>query len=125
MKQFIILIIVVAALNSSCTKTKTNTITVTKNDTTVIVKMIDSLLITNSSLIGQWVGTDTVTLDGNYFAQSHNGQFKYVTSPDTIYWYHNDLSANGYYGYKISADNDTLTLYPTFTPLIYTYHRLN
>lgn len=119
------------AVLGSCKKTETNTVIVTKNDTVTIIKtdtvavVHDSLIFTNATLIGKWVNNDTLTFDGRILFQSHNGSVKYVTSIDTIYWFHTgDLSINAYYGYKISADNNTLTLYPTFTPLIYTYYRV-
>lgn len=112
------LLLIMCLLLAACTKTKNTVVTNT------VIKQ-DSIYLSNSlNLVGRWVWYDTITIDNDFFTQSGWGMFRYVSTPDTIYQilFGNEIYAK--YGYRISANNDSLYLLPTASPTTSYYHRI-
>lgn len=132
MKNILIFIFVLLTISSTACKKQTNTII--KNDTTIKIDTfnIDSIsyIYTNSSLIGRWAGSGGISVDtfqfyNTYYTQSPNYMYNYVTSPTIIYRVITGEEIYDQYAYSISSNNDTLTLSPTISPLVYIYYRIH
>ena len=108
-----IIFIPILAFFASCTKTNTVYQNINVHDTTTIYK--------KQSIIGSWIGGDTLTFNDWTFYVNGNKQNNIIISDSVIYWIHTDQSVNVQFYYLINVD--TLTIQNLASPLIKHYIR--
>lgn len=103
--------------------------TIVNTDTvrdTVTVVGRDTVVSFGNALLGNWHNS-TSTLSFSKYAYVKDGASSetYLATSDSIYHYYLDKSAGAWYGYTLSKNFDTLTLYPVLlSPLSpYIYYR--
>jgi len=120
MKQILIIIVIsIVSLNLSCKKTNTDYVTISKIDTitTTIIKFDTTII--QSGLIGEWICDSSIspyitinpTFTINTITWGYLQSYNYLASSDSIYLHGLNYVIFPEYGYKISSNNDTLTLY--------------